>query len=123
MQTSSPAIACDLNVFGAAERKQHVAHGEHLLRTAEISELPDGYRLRYHDRPGIVAELGSFIELDRRCCGFLTFQLHVQPAGGPVDLMITGSPEAKAGLAAGFDLMKRGVPGEEVVRRLNGPRP
>ncbi len=45
---------------------------------AEIRELSDGYALRFEPRPGLVEDLGRFIDAERLCCAFLDFSLRVR---------------------------------------------
>jgi len=69
---------------------------------AEIRELSDGYALRFEPRPGLVEDLGRFIDAERLCCAFLDFSLRVRGAG-PVWLELTGSGEAKSFLKKQVD--------------------
>ena len=50
-------------------------------------EIPDGYAFRFGPEAPWVAR---FIDNERKCCPFLTFQLTVSPAEGPVWLRMDG---------------------------------
>jgi hypothetical protein len=66
----------------------------------EARWLPDGVALRFAAEPERLAMLGTFIELERRCCAFLRFRLTVEPGGGPVWLELTGPAGTRDFLAA-----------------------
>ena len=112
MSKSLP-VACDFTVFSEDERISHMARAERALATAETEELTDGFLLRYADRPELVRELGAFVENERRCCPFLSFELKVESQSPYVTLTIKGPPEGKAALAAGIELIKQGFTGEQ----------
>ena len=113
MSSKSLPIACDLTVFTDAERKAHRGEAEQMLASAETEELPDGFLLRYADQPGLIGHLGAFVEGERRCCPFFSFELRAEAGSPHVLLTIKGPPEAKAILAAGLELIKQGHGGEE----------
>jgi hypothetical protein len=121
MPSAPPPVACDLTVFSDTERESHMSRAERSLSPAETEELPDGFLLRYGDRPELVRELGAFVEGERRCCPFFTFELRVEGGSPFVTLTIKGPPEGKAVLAAGLELIKQGYSGEE-ARRLFAAR-
>jgi|GEM_PF-1633136 len=116
MKSDPAVVACDLTVFTPEERKAHVQRAETLMPTAEIEELPGGFIYRYPDRPGLVQDIGEFVEGERNCCPFFTFELRVEPAGTHVRLTIQGPPEGKEALRAGLQLMKEGFRGEEAEK-------
>ena len=45
----------------------------------------------------------TFVDLERRCCAFLRFELTVEPGGGPVWLELTGPPGTREFLQAELD--------------------
>lgn len=75
----------------------------------EMEELEEGYRFQY--RAGTVewASLAEFVELERRCCPFLTFTARVGPDGAPLSLALTGREGVKAYLRE----QSAGVPGPD----------
>ncbi len=77
---TAPELAARLIELGAVLRG----------RAAEVAPLADGYAFRYAADDAPLAELARLIDLERRCCPFLRFQLTVEPGGGPVSLALTG---------------------------------
>jgi hypothetical protein len=63
-------------------------------------ELADGYRIQLPDAPGMLVLAAEFIDIDRRCCGFLRHALTVEVGGRTIWLEITGDDDAKAAIAA-----------------------
>lgn len=59
-------------------------------RAESVVDLPDGLRLRFANRAGLVAELTELVELERACCSFLRFRITIEPGGGPVEFEVTG---------------------------------
>ena len=55
-----------------------------------IDDLPDGLRLHFAHRVGLLAELVHIIEQERLCCQFLRFQITVEPSGGSLIFEVTG---------------------------------
>jgi hypothetical protein len=64
----------------------------------ERRDLADGYAFRFP--ADALADLTRFLENERRCCPFLSFEITLAPDGGPVWLRITGPPGTRALLAA-----------------------
>jgi hypothetical protein len=92
-------VACTLTEPELAARRTGV-----LARVRQSYEeaqwRADGVRLRFAADPERLAMLATFIDLERRCCAFLTFRLTVEPGGGPVWLELTGPPGTREFLAA-----------------------
>lgn len=88
-------IACALPPAGLAERSANLKAG---LFTAveETRTLPDGIAYRFTGADEQLHALFAFIEAERTCCGFLRFELAVEPAHGPIWLRITGPDEAQS---------------------------
>ncbi len=95
-------LACNPQALSPTDWAAHQATGTRLfaeLREAH-EELPDGYAFRF---PATAFSLvAAFVDGERRCCPFLTFSIDVLPADASIILRITGSPEAKAIIAAEF---------------------
>lgn len=118
MKSALPVVACDLTVFSPAERKAHVARAEGLMPMGAAEELPDGFAFSYPDRPGLVRDIGAFVEGERRCCPFFTFELRVEPSSARVTLTIKGPPEGKEALRSGLERMKEGFRGPDAEKAL-----
>lgn len=65
-----------------------------------VRELPDGYRLQLRDSRETLAAAATFVEIDRRCCGFLRHSITVEADGGPLWLELTGREGAKEAIAS-----------------------
>ena len=89
--TTTPEIACRLTPQQLAERHAQLLPGL-FARADQVTDIPNGRRLRFLHRPGLVLELAKVIEQERECCTFLRFHLATEPAAGPVTLDVTGPP-------------------------------
>lgn len=88
MNTTLP-IACTLTTDELAERREELLPG--LLEQAEkIDDLPDGLRLHFASRSGLLEQLARIIEQERMCCRFLRFQVSAEPDEGSIILEVTG---------------------------------
>ncbi len=94
---SMEPIACDLTQIPETERTEHIQNRvPALFRAARmVSELPAGYALSYDKAPGIIPQIAEFIENERLCCPFFTFDLQVPPGDAPIILGITGNDGVK----------------------------
>jgi hypothetical protein len=54
-----------------------------------------GVTVTFTPQPGLLAELGEFLELERRCCPFLTITTTVQADGGAIEVHVVGPEEAE----------------------------
>ncbi len=75
---SGGEFACDLLSLSPEERVRHRQLLQRLRPAAfKISELPDGYQFHL-DSGGIsFLEAAEWVELERRCCPFLAFELRI----------------------------------------------
>src|SRR5262245_54102489 len=81
-------IVCNLKALTASEREHHEAVTRKLKAAiADVKELSNGFSFRLS--PGIrIAEVGEWIEAERKCCPFLDFQLRLEREGGPIQLSL-----------------------------------
>jgi hypothetical protein len=87
-------IACSLSALERIERGQEF---ERLFADAEdVSELPDGYALKFPNRDAWIIKAAELITAERKCCPFFGFTLAFEPNGGPVWLHVVGPGEVKA---------------------------
>ena len=97
------AFACRLNAFSAAQRTEHAALARELFPAVEEThELPGGYAFRL--AAGRWTDVARWVDLERRCCPFFSFELTASPDSGPVWLRITGRPGVKAFMKEEFGL-------------------
>ena len=84
-------FACDLLALSTAERGRH-RELLHRLRPAahDISELPDGYLFHLNSGGISFVEAAEWVELERRCCPFLAFQLRIAGGENAFALSVTG---------------------------------
>ena len=87
MPTTTPA--CTLSPAELQQRRHELLPG--LFKRADhITDLPDGLRLHFAAREGLLTELARIIEAEQTCCNFLRFAITVEPAGGAVTFEVTG---------------------------------
>ena len=86
---TTPPLACTLSPEQLASRRKDLLPGL-LAQAARIDDLSDGFRLHFAYRAGLLAELTHIIEQERTCCGFLRFQVAVEPNDGPIAFDVTG---------------------------------
>lgn len=93
--TEHPAgIACNLDSPERARRNAWISD-ELLSRADYIEDVADGIVLRFDDVDAHTATVLEFVEVERKCCPFITFTLRYHAHQGPLTLTLAGSPEAK----------------------------
>jgi hypothetical protein len=68
-----------------------------------VKELPNGYSLRLPNDQATLVLLAEYVSLDRLCCGFVTWNIEVERARGPVWLHLTGGQGTKEYFRSGFE--------------------
>jgi hypothetical protein len=96
----SVPVACVPGAIAAEERSKHFARAKQLFAESakERRALPNGYAFRFDVT--VLEEVARFIENERKCCPFMTFEVEVGPAAGPLWLRMTGPDGTQAVLAA-----------------------
>jgi hypothetical protein len=96
-----PPVACTLTDAEMRERRRTILDG---FRDAalDVLSLPLGYAYRFAPTSEVLARVVHLVDLERRCCPFLTFRIIVEAGNQPICLEITGPPEAKAVIADFF---------------------
>lgn len=103
--TSSAPVACVPGAIPAGERSDHFARAKRLLQFAtDRTELPNGYAFSFDTTA--LTEVARFIENERKCCPFITFELKVTPDAGPLHLRMTGPEGTRAVLEAELSLSR-----------------
>ena len=96
-------IVCDLSVFTAAERTDHLTRGRRLFSTAEaVREDTDGYSFTFARTSALDAEVALWVENERRCCPFFRFDVR-HAAGARLILAVSGPGAAKEILRAAIE--------------------
>jgi hypothetical protein len=102
LQIDDEVIGCLLSERDYAIRSEELAGG--LFATVEeIVELADGFSYRFPSDGSQLEPLLEFIDAERHCCPFLTFELAFEPYGGPLWLRLRGRPRVKAFIAEAFN--------------------
>jgi len=90
-------LACNLKALTPEERKAHKQRGERLFPAAKVALIASGYSLELP--AALWLEAAQWVELERKCCPFLQFQLESEAESGTVVLRLTGRPGVKEFLA------------------------
>jgi hypothetical protein len=87
-----PKVSCELSPQQLEKQRKKLLPG--LFKRAEkmtdLSDGTDGIRLHFKQRVGLLVELARIIEREQDCCSFLSFNLVIEPSGGPITFDITG---------------------------------
>ncbi len=78
-----------------AARKEAIAR-DLFAHVDRVEELPDGFGFRFPAADPWAAKALEFIDVEKECCPFFTFELAFEPDGGPLWLRLRGSDEIKA---------------------------
>jgi hypothetical protein len=83
-------LACVPAAIPAAERSAHFALARRIFTelARQRQELSNGYAFRLDAAE--LETLSRFIANERKCCPFMTFELEIAPASGPIWLRMTG---------------------------------
>ena len=89
-------FACDMTAIAQEQRGAHLATIGRLFRAVEeIRELSNGYSFRLPNEAGVLQTAAKFITLERLCCPFFAFVLHIEQEGGALWLSLTGREGVK----------------------------
>jgi hypothetical protein len=95
-------VACTLSPAAFDARRQNLLPG--LWRRADQRHaLPNGFRLGFEARPGVLADIARAIDAERQCCRFLSFAIAMAPDEGPITLDLTGPAGTREFLEAMFE--------------------
>jgi hypothetical protein len=96
-------FACNLEAIGAAGRPRYNELVKQIRAAMrERSEIREGYRFRLDGKAVTLCETAEWIEMERLCCPFLTFQLTASGGNSEWLLAISGAEGVKALIAAEF---------------------
>jgi|AP95_1055475.scaffolds.fasta_scaffold02774_4 hypothetical protein len=94
-------IACQLSPAALGTRMVDI--DRLFAESTETRELEDGYAFRFSGEGEWAKRLVAFVETERRCCQFFTFELVFEPNRGPIWLRLRGSAEVKKFVGAMMD--------------------
>jgi hypothetical protein len=96
-------LACNLKAFTPEEK---VAWRNLIdeVRRAEspINELSNGYVFRIDITKVSITRLAEWVDLERKCCPFLDFQVSLHGANGDLSLALTGRQGVKEFISVDF---------------------
>lgn len=98
------APACVPGAIPEGERANHFALAKRLLleEARGRDAFSNGYAFRLEATALI--DVARFIDNERKCCPFMTFQVEVEPGGGLLWLRMTGPEGTRAVLDAELEL-------------------
>ena len=100
---SDPPLACNMDVFTAAQRASHLQNTKHLVQAVQsIQEVENGYEFSFPNETDFISRIAEFIARERLCCPFLKFTLNVLSNSEPVSLSLIGPIGTQEFLRAEF---------------------
>lgn len=101
MSEAGAPVACRLDAFGAGGRAQHGRLVSELFAAAlDVSEISDGYAVRFPAKPFLFLRIARWIELERECCPFLTIRFELERSVHAYRVLLTGPEGTKDVLRA-----------------------
>ena len=102
MDDSEIPIACSLTDAEFRRRRNEVLP-QVMKKALEQIELENGFAYRFASGDEILRAIAEMINLERKCCEFLRFQITVETDCKDIRLEITGADGAKEFIAATFN--------------------
>jgi hypothetical protein len=96
-------IACNLSDSELRERRQTILN---FFRESLVKVRPLALGLAFSFEPSseVLTRLAELVDLERKCCPFLTFRIVVEAGDLPIRLEVTGTAAAKKVIADLFGL-------------------
>jgi hypothetical protein len=96
-------LACNLKAFTSDERADWRKLLDEVKRAASPSgELKDGYTFRINPTQVSIVEVARWIDLERKCCPFIDFEMNLRGANGALSLALKGREGVKQFIAEDF---------------------
>lgn len=94
MTNTQLPVACSLTPPELQQRRTQLLKkiGGGILET---KELENGFAYRFATNETWITELAQLIMFERQCCPFLTIDLRLEPANGPIWLELSGPEGTK----------------------------
>lgn len=102
MDDSEIPMACSLTDAEFRERRNEVLPRV-MQKTLEQIELENGFAYRFPSGDEVLSASAEMVNLERKCCEFLRFQITVETGSKDFRLEITGATGAKEFIAATFN--------------------
>ena len=107
---SAAPLACNLKAFTPAERADWRKQLDHVMAAVSTArELPDGYSFRVDTHRASSIDVARWIELERKCCPFFSFELSVRGEDGDLWLNLRGGAGVKEFIAEDFRPLFEGL--------------
>ncbi len=89
-------LVCNTNALPTEDREAQLTTAQRLMVEAyqEIKELPDGYAFKFAAEE--FESIIQYINIERLCCAFFSFDLKIAPNHGSLWLHIYGNQQIKA---------------------------
>lgn len=97
-----PVLACNLLGPELAARKEAITR-ELFAHADRQAELEDGFAYRFPAAEPWATKALEFVNAEKQCCPFLTFEFVFEPHDGPLWLRLRGSAAIKQFLLSELD--------------------
>jgi len=97
-------LACNLKAFTHDERLEWRKLIDEVRAAAAVppQELTYGYAFKINPSQVSITKVAQWIDLERKCCPFLDFQVDLHGANGSLSLALTGGKGVKEFIAEDF---------------------
>lgn len=90
-------FACEMYALTPEQREHHGSASRELFAdVSAVREATNGYAFRLPQESNTLLRVADFITYERLCCPFFTFNVEVEPHGGPIWIELSGVEGAKA---------------------------
>lgn len=97
---------CDISALTTEERNRYQEFEQVFSdKIKGISEVPDGYALKFPMSPENFILIAEFVTYEQRCCPFLSFSLNINSGEELGELAITGPEDAQQFIQAELGLL------------------
>lgn len=112
-QTQDAVIACTLTDQEFKTRRA-LARKTIVTKVVAYDYISNGLKLSFSNSAETRAQVEEFIELEKGCCGFLSFDLAPAPVTptNPIELVVTGPPGSSKFTEIFVDMIKEAEAGE-----------
>jgi hypothetical protein len=98
-------FACNMNALSREERQRYGALSAKLVAArVSVRELANGYEWTLKRDGAPLRELAEWIELESRCCPFLTFGVELRGDANSTVVRLTGGKDVKEFIKAEFGM-------------------